>query len=238
MIISHLKERINSAFTDLIFDPVKHLYHVGNESLPSVSSLVEGHCEKVDFEMLAIRSAKKLGVPVLELKTQWKKTNKDACDLGIDTHDFLEKYTGLETPDNPWKIAGIKFFKDTSDRYEIVEREIRMYSRRYKYAGTADLLLWDKIDECLILADYKTNKDLFKAYQYLKSPFNSMESSAYNKYQIQLCYYQIMLEEIGIRIGKRLLIYLKYDETYKTYDLYNLIPELLEGLENKQKILW
>lgn len=235
MTITDLQERIITVFSDLNFDSRRHLYYVQGENLPSVSSLVESHAEKFDADYWAPICAPKEKMTVHEIIHHWQTINQEACDLGHETHDFLERYTGLESPSTPQQVAGIKFFKDILIDYEIICRELRMYSRKYSYAGTADLLLRDRRTGELVLADYKTNKDLFKTYGFLKTPFNTLECHPYNKYQIQLSYYQLMLEEAGCCITKRLLVYLKADETYRIFPLIDLTSHLTTHLQSRVK---
>jgi hypothetical protein len=203
--------------------------------LPSVSSLVESHAPKFNVEKMLPLSAEKQHVPVEYLRNVWRKTTEEACQLGTKTHEFLETYTGLQTPSTPQERAGISFIKDILKTHRISIRELRVYSKEFLYAGTMDLPLeviegnWYEID------DYKTNGDLFKAYDMLKPPFNMMEASPFNKYQIQLSYYQIPLEEIGLTIKKRNLIHLKEDGTYRVYELEDLTEYLKDYMRYKNK---
>jgi CRISPR/Cas system-associated exonuclease Cas4 (RecB family) len=232
----HIQERIKTMFSDLIFDEQRHLYFVGSRRLPSVSSKVEEHVEKFDEKKWLPICAKKEGITEHELKHRWQTINKSACDLGTDTHDYLEHYNGLKTASTPQEKAGVQFLKDILSEYEIVCRELRMYSRAFWYAGTADLLLRHKTTGEFVLADYKTNKDLFKTYGFLLPPFQSMESHPFNKYQIQLSYYQIILEEIGCMISKRLVVYLKADASYRVFETIDLTSHLKDYISNFKKV--
>lgn len=224
--ITHIQERVKAMFSDLIFEDRRHLYFVDEKRLPSVSKLVEHHQHPFDENKWLPIIAKRDNVSIHELKHKWLTINQEACDLGHTTHNFLEKFSGIQTPSSPQQIAGIKFFKEILKEYDIVAREIRMYSRKFGYAGTADLLLYHRLTGEYVLADYKTNKDLFKTYGLLKTPFDYLENNPYNHYQLQLSYYQIMLDEVNINISKRLLVYLKADETYKIYELFDFTEYL------------
>lgn len=224
--ITNLTDRINTMFSDLDFDSRRHLYFVNGESYPSVSSLVEAHSPKFDVEKMLPWSAKKANMEVDELRVKWKLTNEEACTLGTNTHNFLENYTGIETPSTSQEKAGVKFIRDMTPDWNILVRELRGYSRLYKYAGTMDLPLQHKKTKEIVIADYKTNGDLFKAYNNLHPPFEFLESSPYNKYQLQLSYYQILLNGIGLYISKRILVHLKNDGTYKIYELQDFTEDL------------
>lgn len=241
MVVSHIRDRVLTSFSDLQFDEAKHIYRLDGAIIPSVSRKVEGHVEKVDFDAILPFSAKKKSreekriITPQELGASWKKKKDDACKLGHDTHSFLEHYTGVQTPRTKCEEAGVKFFHDMSAQYDVLFREIRMYSRRYWFAGTEDLTLINKETGKIITADYKTNEDLFKNYKgkTLLPPFDWAEECPFNKYQLQLSYYQIMLEDVGLDIEERWLVYLERDGNYKIYRLNNFTEELREHLSNK-----
>lgn len=235
MVVQHVSSYLRDRFSNLIFDPVHHRYFLDGMQLPSVSAKVHHHQRPVDFEAILPHSARKAGVEVGELRDRWRRTNKEACDLGTDTHTFLEDFTGIEQPKNPFEEAGIKFIKDISADYEVVYNELRGYTREFGYAGTMDKLLQHKRTGELIIADYKTNKDLFKSYDFLKEPFDSMESSPYNLYQLQLAYYQIMLEEVSLTISNRFLIHLKADGNYRIFETIDLTQEIRDFLTQPVK---
>lgn len=234
-----IQQKLKNAFSELNFDQKRHLYFLEGENLPSVSKLVESHAEKFDEAYWLPKKTAKLrrttepNITEHELKHRWQTKNQLACDLGHTTHDFLENYTGIESPVLPQQIAGIKFFKDVLKDWEIVARELRMFSRRYRYAGTMDLLLRHRKTGKYVVADYKTNEDLFKEFNFLKPPFEYLACSPYNKYQLQLSYYQILLEDIGVPISERVLVYLMADGTYKCYPLYDYTEYLREILQSK-----
>ena len=99
-----------------------------------------------------------------------------------------------------------------------------MYHKEELYAGTADGTLYNTITGKYILIDYKTNIDIFKNYkgQTMLAPFEHLLDSPFNKYQIQLSYYQILLEQIsGIEVSSRKLVWLRPTGEYELYDTEN-----------------
>lgn len=251
--ISLLQDKINTMFSDLTFEDRRHLYYWKGEIVPnSVSALVEKHAPKFDEEFMLPHSVKKYNrnleadeirnkdmqapaMTVEMLRKQWAYIRDEACRNGIETHAFMEKFTGIQTPTSMYQRAGIKFFRDYSGEYEILFRELRMYSRNFKYAGTEDLILQHKKTGEIITADYKTNKDLFKQYkgQRLFSPFDTLDATPYNKIQIQLSYYQIMLEEINCIVADRWLIWLKPDGNYRLFKTFNLCDILRKQMREQ-----
>jgi ATP-dependent exoDNAse (exonuclease V) beta subunit len=242
-------------FKALVFEEKRHIYTLYGRRLPSVSKIVESYTEKFDankkigdktlIELCAAKQTRIQGKEITthELKHQWQTMSQDGCDLGHETHDYLEYYNGIKTPTTPQQKAGVKFLtwllsqtfvnKDgkLERRYEILHRELRMFSWRFKFAGTADLIVADKMLRTILIVDYKTNKDLFKTYGRLKPPFDFLESHPYNKYQIQLSLYQLMFEEMtNIKVSDRMLVHLKADDTYESFLLENFVEDLTMDL--------
>lgn len=248
---NHIKDKLGKAFTDLIFEVNTHTYCLHGELLISVSKKVESHYDKFDAAKMLPFSARKASleesrdVTVGELAHRWQTINKTACDLGHETHDYLEAFEGIQTPSTAQQQAGVKFLEyllnehipygdELIRRYEILYRELPLFSELYSYAGTPDLLLWDYMSNTIVIVDYKTNKNLWKTYGMLNTPFEFLECHPYNKYQLQLSYYQIMLEEAGFTVGQRLLAYLKSDSTYEVYPLSDFTLDLRVIMEHKE----
>lgn len=90
------------------------------------------------------------------------------------------------------------------------------------YAGTADMLFafnregrWETL-----LMDYKTNAALANDYnrehgRKLLAPFGDMAEEPLSAYTIQLSLYQLMLENIGIPVADRRIVWLKEDGNYE-----------------------
>jgi len=229
---------ILKAYSYLTFDENKHIYYWKGLRVPlSVTGLVKQHVPKFDADKILPYSAMKASreegrtVSTHELRRRWQLINENACNLGTRVHKFMENYTGIETPSLPQEEAGIKYIRDLEGKYSISFRELRAYSREFNYAGTMDLPLEVIGSNGYVVDDYKTTGDLFKAYDNLYPPFEYLESSAYNHYQLQLSYYQIMLEEVGLRIENRRLIHLKADGEYRIYDLQDYTKELKDYMK-------
>lgn len=228
-----IKHKVNSFFSELSFIEDKHLYFINKSgsllNLPSVTSKVESFVIPFDTEEVLPYSAKKQGKTVEILRKEWQHINENACLLGTNTHRFLETYNGLQSPSTPQEEAGLKYLKDLrkENRYKIVKKELRMWHKKYLYAGTCDLCLFDTYSNTFIIDDYKTNSDLFKSYNFLKNPFSYLEDCPYNHYQLQLTYYRLMLEQITkYRVSNTRIIYLENTGEYKIYETYDFSKEL------------
>lgn len=217
--IVQIQNQIKTSFDQLEFEEGRHIYRLNGKILPSVSSCLKKHYEEFDENKMAISSAKKQGVSVAEIKKRWKNKRENAATNGTKVHLFAENYwLGIqEIASCNQEIAFTNYYNSIDhSRYKLVWLELRMFSNKYKYAGTSDLLLYDTLNNGLVIGDYKTNEDLDKQWEYLYPPFEYTPSTPYNKYQLQLSYYQIMLEEfIDIPVIERQIIWLKRDGTFE-----------------------
>lgn len=119
------------------------------------------------------------------LQAPYKKS-KDAMSRGTTIHTLIEayKYTGEVKTYLPDSIRPyMEAFKDWlgNNHVEIVESEKTLYSDKYGYAGTADLIV--KINGSgVYVVDTKTGKDI------------------YPEVALQLSAYKQALEEDGLKI--------------------------------------
>lgn len=226
-------------FKDVTFDEEKHLYYVNGKKIKySVSSIVSMFKPEFDAETVATRVALRENKTKEEVLASWAKLNNDACTLGTETHLFAENYafTRQGTPVNGFQKAVVKFWDEMPDYIQPITTEIRMYHKKYPIAGTADLPLYNSKNNTIILADYKTNKDIFKSFPdiYLTKEFSHLIKNDYNSYQIQLSLYQMMLEQVpNVKVARRLLIWLLPDGTYKAYDTEDVSEILSKFLKRK-----
>ena len=107
-----------------------------------------------------------------------------------------------------------------------------MFSETLRIAGTSDIILFNNKTGKFIIADYKTNEDLFKNYKgkTLLAPFEDLLDSPYNKYQLQLSMYQLLFEQCGFEVESRRIIWLKPNGTYENFKTEDLTQKLLKEL--------
>ena len=149
------------------------------------------------------------------------------------------------------EMAILNFWNDVflkNDNIYFVLAETKVYTGKNKqltnlkqdYAGTFDLLWYyhnptNPEKSGLVILDYKTNAKLQDSYsrnfgKYLKEPFGEMYNESQSMYNLQLSAYQCPLEDIGLKVIGRRIIWLKEDETYDliptedyTNDLRNVL---------------
>jgi len=236
--MKNIIQNIKSTFEKLTFDEDKHQYSVDSVKLKgSVSSKIDKFVEKVNFDEKAEIKAIRLGITKETLLSQWEEEKNIACNTGNRVHLFGELYPFNKTmkPSCPQELAITKFWNNLPSHIVPACLELRMYHLQFMFAGTSDILLFNTIDKTFIIADYKTNKDLFKNFKKktLLAPFERLLDSPFNKYQIQLSFYQLLFEQTGYKVASRKIIWLLKTGDYLMYDCENLTKELLHEL-NKE----
>ena len=144
--------------------------------------------------------------------------------------------------------AILKFYDELNENLHFVLAETKVHTGKNKeltnlkqhYAGTFDLLFYykDKNNEeknGLCIFDFKTNSDLYNGFNRSKgitmyAPFTDMISESFSSYTLQLSAYQLPLEDIGLKVIARRIIWLKDDGTYELLPVKDVTKQLREVL--------
>jgi len=218
-----IRAGIQGFFSGLEFDEGKHLYSVdGVPMRTSVSGIVEGFAEKVDFASKALQRDRRMGLAPGTTKAEWDANNRAACDRGTAIHLFAERWLEDRSlkPACGEEEAVVRFWTEAvPGQWEPVVQELRMWHKEHLFAGTMDVLLRDAETGEFAIVDYKTNRDLFKNFmgKTLLAPFGGLLDSPFNKYRIQLSLYQMLFEQTGHRVAKRKLVWLT-ENGYRVWD--------------------
>jgi len=168
----------------LTFDDEKHIYYHEKKKVESVTGICGNGVPKPELTgwlvSTPIREIKNAinnrldegwGIDRVELeriidkaKNKTEEVKKDAGLVGTVVHGLIEDFLqGKKIPNqsdekvvNCWNL-----FLDwwNKQEYEVVELEKKVFSKKYNYAGTLDLVLKDKQGN-LILADIKTSNQI------------------------------------------------------------------------------
>lgn len=237
MNLEEKKAEILQFFEGLSFEEKSHRYFLGERSLKySVSGIIKRYSNPFNAKQIAPFSAKKEGISVEQVLTNWKKANKESIIIGNAAHLFGEEYIFDRTviPQDGYQRAIAKFWDELPDYVIPIFAELRTYHKTRFYAGTIDIILYNTLNDTWMIADYKSNKDLFKNYkgQMLRGKFNDLLDCPFSKYKIQLNYYKELVEQVpGIKISKMKIIWVKPDGTYELYDC----PDYSERIAKKLK---
>ena len=242
--MKQLRLDIKDFFKGLVFHEEGHKYVLEGEKLNiSVSGLIKPYSHPTDWDRVLKETAIRKGVTIEEEAARWKKEADIGCEIGSVAHLFGEKYALDRTlkPSSGYEEAIVKFWNDLPDFIVPLFLELEMYHKDYLFGGTADIILYNKRTKTITIGDYKTNKDLFKNFkqQKMQAPFEHLICCPYNHYQLQLSFYQILLEQFlkdtDIKVVARRLIWIKPDATYDIYDLDDYTDVLREQLKIKYK---
>lgn len=244
-----LKDNIFSFFKKLTFDEDSHKYFVDKNPLKySVSGIIKLFHKPFDKESVSkdkeieYKTLQEFGAMPSFIDTSqktilksWKAKAEIACDHGTNVHLFGEKYPFDRTlkPKNNKEVAITKFWDSLPNHVVPVIMELQMYHKKYMFAGTADILLYNKKNNTFIIGDYKTNEDLFNSFgDVMLKGFSDLKVNAFNKYQLQLSFYQILFEQLGLEVSSRKLIWLLPDGNYKMYTTTDYTERLSDFLKN------
>lgn len=140
--------------------------------------------------------------------------------------------------------AVLKFYDELNPNLHFVLAETKVYTGKNKeltnlnqdYCGTFDILFYYKDPDNdrnsgLSIFDFKTNKELRKDFsrengKFLLPPFGDFYEEPLSYYTAQLSCYQIPLEDIGLKVIARRIVWLKDDGTYEIIPLQNVTDRL------------
>lgn len=232
-----VKNEILYFFKDLSFEESTHKYFVkGNALKKSVSKIIKEFCQSVDFKSIASAIDKRDELPPGTTREFWRNKAKVATTRGHKAHFFGEIYAFHRNikPNDGFERAIVKFWNDLPDHIIPVFTELKMYHKLHMFGGMKDITLYNLETNKFILGDYKTNEDLFKNHEgkRMLEPFQDYLDNPFNHYQIQFSLYQILFEQTGYEIERRVLIHIKQDGTYDMYDTKDLTEPLKKYLNH------
>ena len=151
-------------------------------------------------------------------------------------------------PTRPKEEAIVKFYDELNPNLYPLLAEAKMFTGLNKektnlkqdVAGTGDILFYyidpkDPKKNGVAIFDYKNNGNLFNDFSRSKgktllSPFDDMISEAKSIYELQLSTYTLPLEDLGLNVIARRLVWLKPDGTYEIVPVGNKTQILRETL--------
>ena len=168
----------------LTFDDEKHIYYHEKKKVESVTGICGNGIPKPELTgwliSTPIREIKNginarldtgdgidrvwLERIIDKAKNKTEEVKKDAGLVGTVVHGLIEDFLqGKNIPNqsDPKVVNCWNLFLDwwKNQEYEVVELEKKVFSKKYNYAGTLDLVLKDKQGN-LILADIKTSNQI------------------------------------------------------------------------------
>lgn len=151
-------------------------------------------------------------------------------------------------PTHPKEEAIMKFYSELPSCLHFVLAETKVYTGKNRlltnlkedYCGTFDILFYYKSPisddkSGFVIFDFKTNQSLYKQFSHdhnrmLLTPFDNLYEESFSYYILQLSAYQIPLEDIGLRVIARRIVWLKEDGNYELIQVPNVTAKLREIL--------
>lgn len=229
---------------DFKFDPKYHKYTYNGFPMESVTRFIHHFHMPFDQDYWSKTKAEEAGVPQEWILKEWKDKNDYANEVGHDTHQWIEDYFNQKwqpLPSNPDIIHRINKFNKVYSKYlyklEPVKFEVRIFSRRWKIAGTIDSLFLYRGK--IFIVDWKTN-GMFThdghpkgKYEKLLHPLEEYYKNHLNEYSIQLSLYTLILEEWGFEIGGAYIVHIGPGEEDSTIlpvvDMREKLKGFLDG---------
>lgn len=180
----------------------------------SVSALIEQFTPFFDFEQKSYDYSLKHGIPVEDVRANWREKNKQSTVFGKEIHSNIEKLITEKTESHNEKIYDqiikeISRFREKGSKF-LTEQII--HNDDYKLAGTSDLIIERKNDFDII--DFKTNKKIKFENNFDESnllyPVAHLRNAEFHKYALQLSLYALMYEKLtGKRVYRLIVFWLK-----------------------------
>ena len=253
--VREMRNTIISAFKDLEFieEPHQYFLHRPDGSvleLPSVSGVIHQFEPPQDWDAIRINKANREGIDPEVLKRQGTRFFLENImrlwiygESGLDENIRKTQYEdGYLIPYGPKEKAGSDFYQMTlakDDIYPVMpEAKIYMgYNDTYKlkqdYCGTFDVLMAQRVGDSFIpiLMDLKTNASLVNEFSRKKGkmllpPFQDMYDEPLSMYTLQLSCYQMGIQQLGLQVGYRIIIWVKEDGTYELINLPDVTDRL------------
>lgn len=190
--------KLQKIFNEVSLDKETHIYYDKNgKEYQAVSNFIGQFKNKFDPDGSILKNcAAREGKTEEELRSEWNKKAKDACDYGTGLHAEIEYYIkNKEIRDTIYKKY-VKQFKKFHFQGELHSEQI-IYSKKLEIAGTVDFIEIINDNEIGII-DFKSNKKLDKFSIYRKRmlpPLKHLHDCNFNLYQLQLSLYAYILDE-------------------------------------------
>lgn len=234
------------------FNQEAHSYYVDcgdGTQLPcdSVTTVVDDLFEKFDVDYWAARKATP-GHSAEDIKKEWAEKGRQARDLGTVMHDRIERhYLGHEPEPEALADPAFRNFMEFTRRVSLrpYRSEWRIYSEKYRIAGTLDFLAFD--GSRFEIYDWKRSSKIvafdgtpITADRFGKTahaPVGHVPDTTFHHYALQLSLYRYILEtEYRIRVADGHLgtFHPDYDRPHVVHMPY-LRDEVIAILEQRLK---
>jgi hypothetical protein len=167
--IKEIKLNIKNTFKGLVFVEDIHKYYYKNIELLGTTTFLKRFSEPFDEKKFSkileentnrkikLRNSKSTLRTTEYYLERWKSINSESILSGHRVHTYAEiNYPDfLDEPYDEQEAGVVEFYKNLPNNYIVLFLELRMFSKKYKRAGTADIILYNKNTNKIIIGDYK-----------------------------------------------------------------------------------
>lgn len=217
--------KLDQSFKDIKFFSKNHTYEIeGKPALTSVTSLLKKFEPPFKRNEIAERVAKRDGVLIEDVLTEWDYKRDYSSHKGSEFHLFAENYLQrkqntidrkmlesflksknkeLTEVEDYYKEVAIliknflDFYEWWNEKYILIKSEFVIGDKLTKICGTIDNLSYNIEKKELEIFDYKTNKSIDKKNNYgnkMLSPFDYLPQCSLVTYSLQLWIYKLIIE--------------------------------------------
>ena len=234
------------------FEPT-HTYTVnGNKDYKSVTTWVHTFFPSFNADMVIAKmkkgknwnsSNKYYGMSVEEIKKNWQDMGQEAADAGTEMHLNIDRYYNGQPIDSKFLntkeyVFFLNFYKDHHDLIPF-RTEWKVYSQRYKLAGSIDMVFKysQANDDRLIIVDWKRSKEIKyeNKLEHGYEPLTHIGNCNYYHYVLQLNVYKMILEKYyDKKIEDLFLVVLHPSQSnYMKIKVPKIKKEIIEMLDHR-----
>jgi ATP-dependent exoDNAse (exonuclease V) beta subunit len=208
----------------------------------SVTKLIKKYTPEFDLEGLSLKVAIRENRPQQEVKDEWEKKGKDACEAGNKVHSLMEDFFNsiktnsiIELKQNLIAVNTLQYLSKYIANSNLFYSEKRIYETRINLNGMPDIVFIN--DDKVSIIDYKTNNKISDTnkFENLLYPLEHLEHTTQNIYALQLSMYAYMYELRGFKVGDLVILHLdKETALIKAIPVLYLKQEVLSILNNEK----
>ena len=258
--IKMIKERIQQAFSKYSFVEEGHYYLCNGKRVEiSTTGLIALYENEFDKETISQQKANDRGISQNEILEEWRIENLHSTIKGSLVHLYAQSlwehkkfeidYSNipkeidinrLKTEIDILKKQADNFYNDYKDIYELIGCEIYLGDEDYDECGATDIVFYNKYTEEIVIADFKTNKEIKReSYRHKKMliPLHKLDDCNYSHYSLQLSAYKYKFEKnTDLKVAETFIIYFNNNaENYEIIEPLNVEKEIKEIYELRRK---
>lgn len=251
MTISEIQNKIQQAFGKYDFIEDGHYYLCNGKRVGiSTTGLIALYENEFDKETISLQKANDRGISQNEILEEWRIENLHSTIKGNLIHLYAqslwkhEKFeigyfnipkeinlNRLKTEIGILKKQADNFYNDYKDMYELIGCEIYLGDEDYDECGATDIVFYNKYTEEIVIADFKTNKEIKReSYRHKKMliPLHKLDDCNYSHYSLQLSAYKYKFEKnTSLKVAETFIIYFNVNaDNYEIIEPLNVEKEI------------